>query len=129
MKLDDFEYLHSTLSSLSDSCSSVSARVVELRALEKEKYKLFAEAKKISRSLTLDLRAVKRDIKEPKKPTVAPKPIRKKTAPKAKPKKLTKRKKASKKIETSKRVAVTSEDLEELRRLKSNLDAIRTSLK
>ncbi len=126
VKVEDSGLLHSTLYTLSNSCSSISSQVKELKAIEREKYRVFIEARKISRALLADMKELNSHISKETKKKAAPRVSKKvKAKPKAKAKpKVAKRKK----VVAAKRVAPKVEDLESLKRLKYNLDAIRNSL-
>lgn len=149
VKVEGSNAVHSTLIALSDMCETVTDETAQLRNLEKEKHRLFAEARAISSSLISDLTKLDGFFNGPHHPAAKPKiakrpvikkttkPVKKKSQPKQSkkikitPKRPTPKKQVAK-VKVAKQVSPRSRDedpSESLKRLKANLNAIRASLK
>ena len=147
VKVSHSDKMHTALFKVADVCNQLTSGTSELRNLEAEKYRVYADAKGVSRSLLDDLKALSGYFGEPSDlileqnnshkpaPKKAPKPVRraKRPLPKRAPARRTTTKRAvAKRARTKSKPQPkpkTSVDTANLKRLKANLDAIRASLK
>lgn len=154
VKLTGSGAVHTALKTLSATCDTAVADTKSLELISKQKYALYSEARKATKGLLFDLKEFKKLIAQPgldlnhsnthlvhlkekivdtKVPPSKPLPKKKIVAHKSKTKQKATKSRGRPKAKVNKRVTAKpnkpQSDGENLKRLKANLDAIRSSLK